>query len=60
MRQTCELTQTQRRMMEVARVGLMTHAPFFSSFYYDQIVEYPTRDVDTAATDGKRFYFNPD
>lgn len=60
MRQKIELTQTQRRMMEVARVALMTHAPFFSSFYYDQIVEYPTREVDTAATDGRRFYFNPE
>jgi predicted metal-dependent peptidase len=38
----------------------MSFAPFFAYFLYDQMELYPTRDIKTAATDGKRLFYNPD
>ena len=42
-----------------ARVAFMRQAPFFAYFYYDQIKEYPTMSMPTAATDSKRLFYNP-
>jgi predicted metal-dependent peptidase len=55
-----ELTKSQTQAMEVARVAFMNQCPFFCFYFYDQLSEYPTLDVDTAATDGRRLYYNPE
>jgi predicted metal-dependent peptidase len=43
-----------------ARVAFMRQAPFLAYFYYDKIKEYPTYDMEMAATDGVRFFYNPE
>lgn len=59
MHKKVKLTPSQERVMEIARVGAMTAAPFYSYYFNDQMEEYPTDDVPTAATDGRRFFYNP-
>lgn len=53
-------TPSQTRAMEVARVGAMSQAPFFCHFFYNMMEEYPTLDMPTAATDGRRLFYNPE
>ena len=53
------LTAEQEQALVEARIAFMNHCPFFCYYYYDQLTEYPTEAVPTAATDGKRVYFNP-
>jgi len=54
-------TEAQVLAMIEARVAFMRQAPFFAYFYYDKIQEYPTYDLgSTAATDGKRLFYNPE
>ena len=45
--------------MVEARVSFMQFCPFFCHFYYDQLEEYFTDEIDTLATDGKRVFINP-
>jgi len=52
-------TPAQDQAMIEARVMFMRVCPFFCYFYYDKIVEWPTLDFPTAATDSKRLYYNP-
>jgi len=55
-----ELTPAQDRAMEIARVTFMNKCPFLSYYFYECCIEYPTRDVEGAQTDGRRIYYNPD
>jgi len=52
-------TPAQDQAMIEARVAFMAACPFFAYFYYDQLSEYPTTHFTTAATDGKRLFYNP-
>jgi predicted metal-dependent peptidase len=55
-----KLTEEQEKAAAVARVGFMNHCPFFCYYFYDQMVEVPTLDIPTAATDGRRIWYNPE
>lgn len=55
-----KLTQEQNTMMEIARVGFMNACPFFCYYYYSEMKECPSLDLPTAATDGRRVYYNPE
>lgn len=57
---TAKLTAEQEQAMAVARVGFMNHCPFFCYYFYDQMKEVPTLDIPTAATDGRRIWYNPE
>lgn len=54
-----ELNASQKRDMEIARIALMNAAPFFAYYFYAEMVEYPTLETKTAATDGRRIFWNP-
>jgi predicted metal-dependent peptidase len=54
------LTREQEETRLAAHAAFMKYAAFFAYFYYDQVEEYPTLGVPTAATDGKRHFFNPE
>ncbi len=54
-----KLTQEQDQAMQVARIGLMNTCPFFCYYFYSEMSEHPTEDIPTAATDGRRIYYNP-
>src|SRR5262245_58410065 len=54
------LTRSQELALDEARVSFMIHCPFFCHYFYDQMVEHPTLVFPTAATDGKRLFYNPD
>ena len=54
------LTPSQEQAMIEARVAFMRQAPFLAYFYYDKIIEWGTHDIDMAATDGKRIFYNPE
>jgi predicted metal-dependent peptidase len=53
------LTPDQERMKVETLAAFMKYAPFFAYYFYDQMVEYPTLDIPTAATDTRRLFFNP-
>jgi predicted metal-dependent peptidase len=53
-------TPSQDLAMIEARVAFMRQCPFFCYFYYDKIQEWPTHSMPTAATDGRRLYYNPE
>lgn len=55
-----KITNEQERAMEIARVALMTQTPFFAHYYYSEMIEHPTLDIPTAATDGRRIFYNPE
>jgi predicted metal-dependent peptidase len=46
--------------MVEGRMAFMDDCPFFAHYYWDQLKEYPTYDFDTAATDSRRVFFNPE
>lgn len=48
-----------KQKFERATIRLMMHHPFFSTLIITVPVVF-THDVDTAATDGRKHYFNPD
>jgi predicted metal-dependent peptidase len=54
------LTHEQERKMEIARVAFMVSSPFYSHLYYSLGREVFTKDIPTAATDGRRILLNPD
>jgi len=54
------LTYEQERKMEIARVAFMVSSPFYSHLYYSLGREIFTKDMPTAATDGRRILLNPD
>ena len=54
------LTQAEQKAMEIMRVAFMNKCPFLSYYFYECCIEYPTRDVEGAQTDGRRIYYNPD
>ena len=60
MRQSINLTPLQTRQLEIARVAFMNEAPFYAHLYFSIGEEVITRDLKTAATDGKRIFLNPD
>lgn len=55
-----ELTGAQERAMTEARVAFMRACPFFAYYFYDQMVEWPTKDIPSAGTDGRRIFYNPE
>jgi predicted metal-dependent peptidase len=55
-----KLTPEQKTVMEIARVGFMNAAPFFCYYFYAEMKEVPTMDIQTAATDGRRIFYNPE
>jgi len=54
------LSYAQKEAMDTAKVGFMVACPFFAHYFYGEMVDYPTMEVPTAATDGRRFFYNPD
>lgn len=56
----CELTPTQQSAAEIARVGFMAAAPFYAHYFYSEMREMFTKDIPTAATDGRTIYINPE
>lgn len=55
----CNPTPEENRALEVARVGLMAAAPFYSHLYFSTLKEVLTRDIPTLATDGASVFINP-
>jgi predicted metal-dependent peptidase len=55
-----KFTYAQEQAMVAARVAFMRYCPFFCHYYSAVLVEYPTLDLPTLATDGKRVFVNPD
>ena len=55
-----KLTAAQSQMLDIARVGFGASAPFYAHYFYSEMTEVFTRDVPTAATDGRRIFINPD
>jgi len=55
-----KLSYAQEEAMNTAKVGFMVACPFFAHYYYGEMIDYPTHGVPTAATDGRRLYYNPD
>lgn len=53
------LTSEQKLAMDVARVGFMNACPFFCYYFYSEMVEHPTMAISSAATDGRRIFYNP-
>ena len=52
-------TPSQQQALEIARVGLMTQAPFFAHLFYSEMRQYLTDELPTAATDGRHIFINP-
>jgi hypothetical protein len=55
-----KLTYAQEQALVAARVAFMRFCPFFCHYFYEVLEEYPTLDLPTLATDGKRVFINPD
>lgn len=55
-----KLTPEQTYQMQIARAALMASCPFFAHYFYAEMKEVPTMDMPTAATDGRRIYYNPE
>jgi predicted metal-dependent peptidase len=55
-----KLTSEQKTAIEVARVGFMHACPFFCYYFYSEMQEYPTTDIPSAATDGRRIFYHPE
>lgn len=53
-------TVTEKEALEVARVGFMAACPFFAHYFYSEMEEVFTKDIPTAATDGRRIFLNPE
>lgn len=56
----CVLTAEQKECIEVAHVAFMSSCPFYAHFFYSEMQEVFTTDIDMAATDGRRLYINPE
>lgn len=57
---TCEITPEEKYAAEVARVGFMASCPFYAHYFYSTMREVFTKDVPTAATDGRHVFINPE
>ena len=55
-----DLTPTQKRTLEAARMGLMSAGPFYAFYFHAEMIELFTKDIPTACTDGRRIWINPD
>jgi predicted metal-dependent peptidase len=55
----CIPTETEKQALEVARIGFMAACPFFAHYFYSEAKEVLTRDIPTAATDGRHIFINP-
>ena len=55
-----KLTPEQTQAIDVARVGFMTACPFYAHYFYAEMTEVFTKDIPTAATDGRRIFINPE
>jgi predicted metal-dependent peptidase len=53
------LSTTDQRIMEEAMASFVIYAPFFSYYFYDKMEMWPTRAIQTLATDAKRIFVNP-
>ena len=56
----CQVTPDEKYAAEVARVGFMASAPFYAHYFYAEMQEVFTKDVPTAATDGRHIFINPE
>ena len=54
-----KLTASQEQAMIEGRMAFMDDCPFFAHYYWEMLREYPTYDMPTAATDGRRVFYNP-
>ena len=54
-----KLTKVQENALVEGRVAFMKFCPFYCHYFYEQMVEYPTDQIKTFATDGRRIYVNP-
>lgn len=54
-----DITYAEKFAAETARTGLMSTQPFYAHYFYSQMREVPTRDIETAATDGRTIFYNP-
>lgn len=52
-------TYEEKTALEVARIGFMAACPFYAHLFYSITKEVITKDVPTAATDGKNIFLNP-
>jgi predicted metal-dependent peptidase len=55
-----KLSPEQERQVQTARVAFMIATPFYSHLFYSIAKEVPTRDVPSAATDGRHIFINPE
>lgn len=55
----CEVTPEQKYAAEVARIAFMAACPFYAHYFYSEMKEVFTLDVETAATDGRHIFINP-
>lgn len=56
----CEPTPNEKYAAEVARVAFMAACPFYAHYFYSEMREMFTKDIPTAATDGRTIYINPE
>lgn len=54
------MTHTDRQALEEGLVSFMIHCKFFAYYFYDKMELYPTTEIKTAGTDGRRIFFNPE
>lgn len=59
MYKSCVPTVEERRALEVARIGFMSACPFYAHLFYSEMKEVLTREIPTAATDGRHVFINP-
>jgi predicted metal-dependent peptidase len=52
-------TRNQEEAMIEARISFMRFCPFFCHYFYEEMEEYVTHEVETLATDGRRIFVNP-
>jgi len=54
------LNANEKEGLSIARIAFMNTCPFYAQLMIEIGELVPTRDLPTAATDGKRIYYNPD
>ncbi len=54
------LTAEQKHVLDVTQVGLMSSCPFYAYYYYSEMKEVATTEVETLATDGRHIFWNPE
>ena len=55
----CIPTPAETEALQVARVAFMSACPFYAHLYFSELTEFLTRDIPSAATDGRHVFLNP-